>query len=57
MQGNGLQNTALTRLAVVLALVLTGEATATIPTSTRAIVAATMQLSAAAPFPLGPYFM
>ena len=39
----------------MLTLVLTGEATTTIPTTTRATVTTTMRLTATTTFPLGPY--
>ena len=54
---NGPQNTALARIAVMLTLVLIGEATTALPATTRVFVAATLRLTVAATFPLGLYFM
>ena len=54
---NGPQNTALTRIAVMLSLVLIEEAT-TVPSATsRVVVSATLRLTVSTAFPLGPYFM
>lgn len=54
---NGPQNTALSRIAVMLTLVLLEEATTTLPTTTRVVVTTAMRLAVAATFPLGSYFM
>ena len=39
----------------MLTLVLIGEATTTIPTTTRVIVTTTIRLTVTTTFPLGPY--